>query len=102
MGRSGSSISHVARLASQRRGDGMRLRVTFTAVMLLALASLLLAQDAPLTASQAKQYVGSTATVCGKVMSPRFASSSRGQPTFLNLDKAYPNQEFTILIWGSD
>jgi len=27
---------------------------------------------------------------------------SKGQPTFLNLDKAYPNQTFTAVIWGSD
>ncbi len=23
-------------------------------------------------------------------------------PTFINLDRAYPNQLFTALIWGSD
>jgi hypothetical protein len=26
----------------------------------------------------------------------------RGNPTFINLDKPYPNQIFTVLIWGSD
>ena len=31
-----------------------------------------------------------------------FARSSRGQPTFINLDEPYPNQVFTVLIWGSD
>jgi len=28
--------------------------------------------------------------------------SSKGQPTFLNLDKPYPQQIFTILIWGEN
>jgi hypothetical protein len=27
-------------------------------------------------------------------------STTRGKPTFLNLDKPYPNQIFTVLIWG--
>jgi hypothetical protein len=27
---------------------------------------------------------------------------SRGEPTFINLDSAYPNQVFTILVWGDD
>ena len=41
-------------------------------------------------------------TVCGKVVSTHFASGSKGQPTFLNLDEPYPKEVFTILIWGSD
>jgi hypothetical protein len=40
--------------------------------------------------------------VCGMVASSKFASQSKKQPTFINLDKAYPNQIFTIVIWGSD
>lgn len=55
-----------------------------------------------IAAHEAKNHVGETATVCGKVASTRFASSSRGQPTFLNLDMPYPQQIFTVLIWGSD
>ena len=55
-----------------------------------------------LTAAEAKDHVGDTATVCGNVVSTRFASSTKGQPTFLNLDKPYPNQIFTIVIWGSN
>jgi len=60
------------------------------------------AQVPTLTASEAKSHVGSTATVCGKVITPKYATSTKGQPTFLNFDKAYPNQEFTVVIWGSD
>ena len=54
------------------------------------------------SASEAKEHVGETATVCGKVASTRYAPRSKGQPTFLNLDERYPNQIFTILIWGED
>lgn len=53
-------------------------------------------------AAQAKNHLGETATVCGKVVSAHYAASSRGRPTFLNLDEPYPHQVFTIVIWGAD
>jgi hypothetical protein len=59
-------------------------------------------QTAHLSAAEAKNHVGEKATVCGKIVSARYANRSKGQPTFLNLDKPYPNQIFTIVIWGSD
>jgi len=55
---------------------------------------------AQLTPAQAKDHVGETATVCGLVASTRYAPASNGQPTFLNLERAYPNQIFTVVIWG--
>lgn len=51
-------------------------------------------------AQDALQYVGSRKTVCGNVESPTYARGSSGQPTFLNLDNPYPNQIFTVVIWG--
>lgn len=50
----------------------------------------------------ALKYVGSVRTVCGIVASARYAESSRGSPTFLNLGRAYPNQVFTAVIWGEN
>jgi DNA/RNA endonuclease YhcR with UshA esterase domain len=55
-----------------------------------------------LTAAQARDHIGEQATVCGKVASTRYAPMSRGKPTFLNLDKPYPAQVFTVLIWGEN
>ncbi len=55
-----------------------------------------------ISAVEAKEHVGKTFTVCGKVTSTRYAAATLGQPTFLNLDKPYPNQIFTIVIWGTD
>lgn len=55
-----------------------------------------------LTTSEAAKHVGENATVCGTVAGVHTATSSKGSPTFVNLDKTYPNQVFTILIWGSD
>src|SRR6267378_593192 len=53
-----------------------------------------------LPAIEAKDHIGEKATVCGKVASTRYAATTRGTPTFLNLDKPYPSQVFTVLIWG--
>jgi len=58
------------------------------------------AQVKKLTAGEAKDHIGQEATVCGRVASTRYAPATRGKPTFLNLDKPYPNQIFTVLIWG--
>jgi len=74
--------------------------VCLVAVPLLLFASIGQAQN--LTTAQAKAHVGESATVCGKVAGERTATSSKGEPTFINLDAAYPNQIFTILVWGDD
>ena len=60
------------------------------------------AQTNKITAAEAKDHVGETRTVCGKVVSTHYAAKSNGEPTFLNLDEPYPKEVFTILIWGSD
>jgi hypothetical protein len=60
------------------------------------------AQTNELTAGKARDHVGEVQTVCGKVASTHFASKTKGEPTFLNLDEPYPKEIFTILIWGSD
>jgi hypothetical protein len=60
------------------------------------------AQEKTITASDAGKFVGQKATVCGIVATTTFASKSKGQPTFLNIDKPYPHQLLTVLIWGSD
>ena len=55
-----------------------------------------------ISANGAKDHIGSRETVCGIVAGAKYAASSKGQPTFLNLDRPYPNQIFTAVIWGSD
>jgi len=78
------------------------MRVLFSAVVLTVIFSGLLLGQEKLSATEAKNHVGEKATVCGTVASARYAESTKGQPTFLNLDKPYPHHIFTILIWGSD
>ena len=55
-----------------------------------------------LSAQDAARHVGENATICGVVASVNYAARSRGQPTFLDLDKPYPGQIFTAVIWGED
>ncbi len=70
-------------------------------VVALLWAAIAYAQS-PISASEAKNHVGERATVCGRVASAHYAMKSSGSPTFINLDRAYPNPIFTIVIWGSD
>jgi hypothetical protein len=52
---------------------------------------------------EAARHVGEETTLCGPVMEARFAKTSQGQPTFLNLGEKYPDPErFTVVIWGHD
>jgi DNA/RNA endonuclease YhcR with UshA esterase domain len=75
-------------------------------VTLVLLATIISASQAQaqtsISAVQAKNHVGENATVCGEIASTHFAERSRGTPTFINLDSAYPQPIFTVLIWGSD
>jgi DNA/RNA endonuclease YhcR with UshA esterase domain len=81
----------------------IRLPLTLTLVCVSLFFISGLAQKANrLTASEAKNHVGKTATVCGLVASAKYAMRSKGKPTFLNLDKSYPNPIFITLIWEED
>jgi endonuclease G len=51
---------------------------------------------------QAKDYIGKDACVCGKVVSTKFNENGKTNPTYINLDKKYPEQVFTLMIFGQD
>jgi DNA/RNA endonuclease YhcR with UshA esterase domain len=74
----------------------------FALPILAGLFALLAVAEKKYSTSEAKEHFGETATVCGEVVSARYADSTKGQPTFLNLDKPYPNQVFTVVIWGNN
>jgi hypothetical protein len=71
-------------------------------VMALSAQSSAMADAGPIAPADAIRFVGQVATVCGVVASAKYASGSNGEPTFLNLDKPYPDQVFTAVIWGRD
>ena len=74
----------------------------WAAIALVSLCSALANAQFSISAGEAKNHVGQNATVCGHVASTRYVRSRRGSPTFLTLDKPYPKQIFTVVIWGSD
>lgn len=59
------------------------------------------ADGGSISAAEAANHVGESARVCGRVAGAKYSTETRGQPTFLNLDRAYPDHVFTALIWGS-
>lgn len=60
------------------------------------------ASAADLQAADAAHHVGETATVCGAVASAKYDADLKSQPTFLDFEKPYPDQVFTVVIFGSD
>src|SRR5215472_2951149 len=74
----------------------------WAAIVLVSLCSALVSAQSSISTGEAKNHVGENATVCGDVASTRYVRRRRGSPTFLNLDKPYPRQVFTVVIWGSD
>lgn len=71
-------------------------------VLFFSCATLGISAQHTIPAAEAAKHVGEKATVCGVVASASYASRSKGQPTFLNLDKPYPHPIFTAMIWGED
>lgn len=58
-------------------------------------------RDAPVVeATEAASLVGERAVVCGTVVRATYARDTGGQPTFLNLERAYPEQPFDVVVWG--
>ena len=51
---------------------------------------------------QAKDFIGKEACVCGKVVSTKYKENGTTNPTYINLDKKYPEQVFTLMIYGDD
>ncbi len=50
---------------------------------------------------EAALHVGEVARVCGPVASARYLEREEGRPTFLNLDRPYPDQTLTVVVWGN-
>lgn len=52
--------------------------------------------------NDAKNFIGQTKTVCGNVVRTTFAESTKGQPTYLDVGRAYPDaSRLSIVIWGN-
>ena len=76
------------------------MRSTPFAAAFLLFASI--GQCQTITAAQAREHDGETATVCGVAQNEHTATTTRGKPTFIDLDSAFPYQIFSILVWDED
>ena len=77
------------------------LRTGLMASLFLSIAlTPLIAQT--ITAADAKNHIGQKETVCGLVTGKNVAAQSQGTPTFVDLDRPYPNQPFAVVVWERD
>jgi DNA/RNA endonuclease YhcR with UshA esterase domain len=52
--------------------------------------------------TDAINFIGKEACVCGRVVSTKYKENGSTNPTYINLDKKFPEQVFTLMIYGSD
>jgi len=81
-------------LNSNKRGK-LLLASIFSILVLLVSCS---AFASTITSDEAQFHIGEYQSVKGYIVSTHYASTSRGRPTFLNIGRPYPNQEFTVVI----
>lgn len=70
-------------------------------VLCLCISSAFGGERETISGESAYAHVGDYVTVCGTVASAKHATASRGQPTFLDFDRPYPNETFVAVIWGT-
>jgi hypothetical protein len=51
---------------------------------------------------RAASFLHRIVTLRGPVASTKYASSSNGSPTFLDVGRSYPNQGLSIVIWSEN
>jgi hypothetical protein len=51
-----------------------------------------------LTGDEAIHHLGETNTVCGTVARAKYLKGSAGSPTYLNIDRPFPNESCSVLI----
>lgn len=59
-------------------------------------------QTDTITAEEASQLIGEQVTIRAKVASVFYAKSSSGSPTFLNLDKNFPDNPIAVVIFEKE
>ena len=59
-------------------------------------------QTDTITAEEAAQLIGEQVTIKAKVVSVFYAKSSSGGPTFLNLDKKFPDNPIAVVIFEKE
>lgn len=52
-----------------------------------------------IAASEAKDHIGDSVTVCAMVMGAKYIASGKNAPTLLDMDGKFPNQPLTLVIF---
>jgi DNA/RNA endonuclease YhcR with UshA esterase domain len=68
-----------------------------TTVAIAILAAVPLLADDTVRAAEAKNHIGETIAVCGKVVDTRYQETG-SHVTFLNFDNPYPNHTFSVFL----
>ncbi len=79
-----------------------RFKILLIVALLVGSASIFAYSQDSITPEVSAKFIGRQKTVCGTVVVAHYATRRNGQPTLMNFDQSYPNQMFTVLIWGSD
>lgn len=69
-------------------------RTRFALSILVGLFALSTFAQKKYSTSEAKEHFGETVTVCGEVVSTRYAASTKGQPTFPESRQAISKSDF--------
>lgn len=59
-------------------------------------------ENGELGTSQAKYFIGTECTICGKIVSTKYNINGKSNPTYISFDKKYPDTPFYILILEKD
>lgn len=57
---------------------------------------------ATIKTAEASAHIGERERVCGEVVGKKFVAETNGKPTFINLDRPFPQPSFTVVVWGND
>lgn len=94
--------------ARRRHAAGVVMAMLLIAAMVLAAVGFVGRRARPYSGpprvevAAAKAHVGEQAMVCGFVAGTQYARAATGQPTFLDLEKPFPDETFRAVIWGED
>jgi hypothetical protein len=80
----------------------MKNQIALTLLLIVVTSAIGAQNNDMVRAHEAIDHAGDFAMVCGVIADANHALNVRGEPTYLNFDKPYPNHDFTAIIWGRD
>ena len=72
----------------------------FTAFLFFGIVSHAQTSNPTVKPEEAQKFIGQKVTVCGKIFTARFMEQANKQPALLNMGAPFPNQPFTVVIFG--